>query len=52
MAIDIPISYRSTLFFQKGIRVVGKGSWKKREVGHEIGKNEVGKFALKIGSSS
>ena len=44
-----------------GIRVVGKGSWKIREVGkfyvgkksvrHEIGNNEVGKFAPKQKSS-
>ena len=42
-----------------GIRVVGKGSWKEREVGKfyvgksEVGKNpiEVGKFELKLESS-
>ena len=31
-----------------GIHVVGKGSWKKREVRKEIGKNQVGKFEPKL----
>ena len=49
MAIDIPIYDIGQVYsFKNGIRVVGKGSWKKREVGHEIGKNKVGKFALKF----
>ena len=36
--------------YPEGIRVVGKGSWKEREVGKfqvgksEVGKSEVGKF--------
>ena len=32
-----------------GIRVVGKGSWKKREVGKfQVGKSEGGKFLFKL----
>ena len=45
--------------FLYGIRVVGKGSWKKTrswkdlssKFQNEIGKNEVGKFGLKLESS-
>ena len=34
---------------KSGIRVVGKGSWKEREVGKfEVGKPEVGKFLFKL----
>jgi len=48
MAIDIPIYDIGQVYsFKNGIRVVGKGSWKKREVGHEIEK-----FAPKLESTN
>ena len=45
-----PISCRTFQLRSFELDVVGKGSWKKREVRNEIRKNEVGNFKPKLGN--